>query len=56
LGELIDGLPFPYSLGLLLLEVLRACFFNILDKAYSFQHHKQQWFFFFFFTGEKGKK
>jgi hypothetical protein len=47
LGELIDGLPFPYSLGLLLLEVLGLCFFNILDKAYYFQHYKQQWGFFF---------
>jgi hypothetical protein len=48
LGELIDGLPFPYSLGLLLFRGL--CFFNPLDKAH-FQHHKQR----FFLTGEKEK-
>jgi hypothetical protein len=28
------ALPFPYSLGLLLFEVLGLCFFNTLDKAY----------------------
>jgi hypothetical protein len=49
LGELIDGLPFPYSLGLLLFEVLGLGFLILWTRLIIISNITQAAAVFFFF-------